>query len=162
MRRLVSYSVRIINVSIDDIHEMKLVGQNLFKACSLFDSRVSPSLWCFTQATQGDAKDLFNKLRLGLGCNKMESREQKHQIDRYSKNSLYQEWWKFVFRHRYIQLIYLPENNFDKLKYWKRLSQYIPNVGTGQSRNCFLKRDFLLCLLCDSEVYKEIVANVED
>ena len=142
---------------------MKLAGQKLFKACSLFDSSVLPSLWCFTQSTPGHAKDLFNKLRLGIGCNTMEGREQKHQqIDKYSKNSLYQERWKFVFRHEYIQLIYLRENNLDNVKYRKGLSQYNFNVGTEHYRNCFLKCDFVLYLLYDSQVYKEIVAKVED
>ena len=117
----------------------------------------------FTQATPVHAKDLFNKLRLGLGCNTMEGREQKHQhIDKHFENSLYQKPWKFVFHHEYIQLMYVPENNFDNVKYLKRISQYIPNVGTGYYINCFLKCNYLFCLLRDSEVYKEIVAKMKD
>ena len=48
------------------------------------------------------------------------------------------------------------------MKYRKDLSQYNSNVGTEHYRNCFLKCDFVLYLLCDSQVYKEIVAKVED
>ena len=79
LRRLASYLVIIIGISIDYIHQMKSAGQKLFKECTLFDSCPLPSLWCFTQATPGHAKDLFSKLRLKPGCNAMEGREQKHQ-----------------------------------------------------------------------------------
>ena len=80
LQRLASYLVVvIIGISIDDIHQMKSAGQKLFKKCTLFDSCASPCLWCFTQATAGHAKSIFSKLRLKLGCNKMEDREQKHQ-----------------------------------------------------------------------------------
>ena len=48
----------------------------------------------FIEAVPGHAKDLFNKLRLGLGCNSMNGSEKKHQqIDKHSKNisrTLYQ------------------------------------------------------------------------
>ena len=83
-------------------------------------------------------------------------------IDKYSKNNLYQERWKFVFCHKYIQIIYLRENDLDNVKYPKRISQYIPNVGIGHCRNRFLNYNFLLCSLYDSEVYKEIVDKLED
>ena len=63
---------------------------------------------------------------MGLGCNTMEGREQKHQmISKYAENSTYQNSWPMIFRHEYIQLIYLRENGYDNVSYTKKSVNYI-------------------------------------
>ena len=100
LRKLVSYSVRIEDIKEEDIADMKRVGTDLFRCCSIFDARVSPSLWVFYNVAPCHSEMLFRSLNFGLGINTMEGREQKHQmIMKYSENSTYQERWQFIFRH---------------------------------------------------------------
>ena len=65
-RNLTSFSVRIINVSNDDVEKMRVVGRQLFKACCLFDSKVTPSMWNFTKVSPVHAMDCLQKYNLGL------------------------------------------------------------------------------------------------
>ena len=157
-QQLVSYSVRITDICPEDIQKMKIVADNLFKACALFDARIIPSLWCFTNAGPCHASYLFHKLQLGLGINTMEGREQKHQmIGKYALNSTYQNRWEYIFRHEYIQLIYLRENGFDNARYRKRKTKYIPDMPeTGHCISCTLKLAEDCCVLCDSVEFKKV------
>ena len=107
-------------------------GRRLFFCCSLYDVSVSPSLWCFSTVAPHYAKHLFHKFGFGLGINTMEGREQKHQqITKYSKNTTYQNRWADIFRHEYMQLIYLRENGFDLKKYQQSKTTYIPKHKMG-------------------------------
>ena len=118
LRKLVSISVRIDDINNNELSEMFMSGRRLFVCCSLYDVSVSPSLWCFSIVAPHHAKHLFHKFGFGLGINTMEGREQKHQqITKYSKNTTYQNRWADIFRHEYMQLIYLRENGFDLKKY---------------------------------------------
>ena len=61
-----------------------------------------------------------------LGYNTMEGREQKQQmISKYTEYSTYQNRWPMIFRHEYIQLIYLRENGYDNVNYTKKSVNYI-------------------------------------
>ena len=52
----------------------------------------------------------------------MEGREQKHQmIAKYSENTTPQNRWSMIFRHEYLQLIYLRLNGYDDIKYLKKV-----------------------------------------
>ena len=109
LHKLVSYSVRIENITANEILEMAL-----FKSCCLYDTHVSPSMWVFCNIAPSHCKQLFATLGVGLDIDTMEGREQKHQmVDKYSQNSTFQERWKFIFRHEFTQLIYLREHGFD-------------------------------------------------
>ena len=63
----------------------------------------------------------------------MEGREQKHQmIKRYAHKALYQDRWNYIFRHEYIQLIFLREKGFDQVRYCSKRNLYIPAVEEGK------------------------------
>ena len=69
---------------------------------------------------------------MGLGGNTMEGREQKRQmIAKYAGNTTYQNRWLMIFRHKYMQLIYLRENGYDNIKYIKKSSNY-----AGKDETC--------------------------
>ena len=84
---------------------------------------------------------------MGLGCSTMDGREQKHQmIGKYTENSTYQNRWPMIFRHEYIQLIYLRENGYDNVKYTKKSVNYMKEPAKG------------FCLICNLQL-KEIVKD---
>ena len=128
IRQLLSFSVRITNMNSCDLAEMKSIGITLFKLSCLFDNRISPSLWTLYNVAPVHASICFNQYNMGLGCNTMEGREQKHQlISRYAENTTFQNRWPLIFRHEYIQLIHLRVNGFDKLNHIKRGKPFVPN-----------------------------------
>ena len=115
LRKLVSYSVRILGLKSEVVDEMEHIGLKLFKCCCIHDRNITPSLWTFTNVAPVHTKWLVEKMGLGLGVNSMEGREQKHQkIFQYMKNSTAQEKWENVFRHEFISCVYLRENGFDQ------------------------------------------------
>ena len=99
---------------------------------------------------------------MGLRLNAMEGREQKHQlIDKYAQNTTYQDRWKSIFRHEFIQLIYLRENGLDSRKYVSRPMKYVPEILEGHCSNCCsFKLENGKCVLCDSPYFIEIVSKV--
>ena len=162
LRKLVSYSVRIESITLDDAEEMKKVGRALFKACCLHDFGVTPSEWTFCNVAPVHCKDLLERFGVGLGINSMEGREQKHQaIRRYASKSTYQNRWSSIFRHEHIQGLYLKELGFDKIRYKKRVKQYVPTATVGQCKNCCLLLSTDKCNWCDSEKFKTLQEDCE-
>ena len=103
---------------------------------------------------------LLSEYGLGLGCNTMEGREQKHQcIARYAENSTHQNRWDYIFMHEFMQLVHLRENGYDKWKYGKTKSRYIPDFAPGQCQNCGIKME-QACDFCDNAWYKDIKTKV--
>ena len=81
----------------------------------------------------------------------MEGREQKHQaIEKYSKNTTYQNRWPLIFRHEFIQLIHLRENGFDNTRYRKRGTKYVPDTDDKVCSKCCLALKDDKCFICDS------------
>ena len=98
LRRLISYTVRVQDITMDDVNEMEHVAKKMFKLCCLHDNSMSPSLWTLCIITPVHTKDIFTKLGLGLGVNSMEGREQKHQkIYKYMQNSTLLECWQYLY-----------------------------------------------------------------
>ena len=123
---------------------MKHEAFYLFKCCCLFDSKILPSLWTLCNVVPFHADDCLNKYKMGLVCNTMEGREQKPQmISKYAENSIYQNRWPMIFRHEYIQLIYLRENGYDNIKYTKKSVNYSEEPAK------------IFCLICNLQL-KEI------
>ena len=138
---------------------------NLFKSCAYFDSKISASLWCFTNVAPQHAQHLLRTTGFGLGINTMEGREQKHQqIFKYSANTTVQEKWNYIFRHEYIQLVYLRENGFDVLnvlKYRERNSRYVPECSNFGCTICSLiLNSNSECDLCSTNEFKVITEKV--
>ena len=135
LRKLISYTVRVKDIIMEDVIKMELVAKKMFKLCCLHDKSMSPSLWTLCVITPVHTKSIFTKLGLGLGLNSMEGREQKHQkIYKYMQNSTVLERWQFVFRHEFISCVYLRENGFDQRRYNKRIIPYVPSQQNGYLR----------------------------
>ena len=82
----------------------------------------------------------------------MKGREQKHQmIAKYSKNTTLQNRWSRIFRHEYLQLIYLRLNGYDDIKYLKKTTSYIPKDDAVLSCEIYSTNidSGNKCLLCD-------------
>ena len=133
----------------------------MFKSCITSSDRISPSLWTICNAAPYHARKTLNEYGLGLGSNTMEGREQKHQaIEKYSKNTTFQNRWPLIFRHEYVQLIYLRENGFDNVRYMKRGVKYIPESNSESCNKCCSKLKNDKCLICDSKYMKVVLKEV--
>lgn len=162
LRKLVSYSARITDVTYDDIKQMNSAGRFLFRSQCFYDSSVTPSLWTFCNVAPVHAKQLLSSYGFGLSIGTMEGREQKHQIiKKYSAKSTYQHRWKYIFRHEYIQNIYLRERGFDQLRYTPQQNKYVPDWKEGHCKSCNLRLNSLVCMMCGSDTMKSIRAKVE-
>ena len=79
----------------------------------------------------------------------MEACEQKHQrIKRYAKNTTYSNKWPMIFRHEFVQLIFLRENGFDEKNYRRKMKKYLPDVGEGRCSYCGSVLSNTLCPIC--------------
>lgn len=91
----------------------------------------------------------------------MEGREQKHQsIKKYSMNTTYQNRWSLIFRHEFIQLIYLRENGYDDTNYIKRRKSYLPDNLENACSTCgySIKND--KCLFRDGILVNRILRQI--
>lgn len=120
-RELVSLSTRIVDFDDEYINDFEVAGRKLFCSCSIHDARISPSCWVLCNVAPSHAADILNTYGFGLGINTMEGREQKHQqIKRYSDNSTVQHRWEYVFRHEYVQTVFLRKQGHDDTTYRKK------------------------------------------
>ena len=101
LRQLLSYSVRITDFDLETLDEMRQEALFLFRCCCVFDAKISPSLWTLCNVAPFHAGKYLSLYNMGLGCNTMEGREQKHQmITKYAGNTTYQNRWPMIFRHK--------------------------------------------------------------
>ena len=140
---------------------MIFVGQKLFRACCLYDSSIPPSMCCFLLVAPLHCQESLEQLNLGLGINTVEGQERKHQIiKKYSDNTTVQNRWPHIFRHEFIQLVYLCKHGFDLNRYQKRNTRYIPDL-VGSHCACGLKITNLQCDICNSGTMKKIIAEID-
>ena len=79
----------------------------------------------------------------------MEAREQKHRnIKKYAENSTFQNKCPLIFRHEFVQEIFLRERGFDEITYTKKQNKYIPGILEDSCWICGLKMDQGACHLC--------------
>ena len=166
-RELLSYCVRVGNFSEEDLNSMERVSRELFISCCLYGQRVSPSLWTMCNVAPHHAKQCLDQYGLGLGCNTMEGREQKHQIiKKYAENTLYQNKWPMIFRHEFVQLLLLRENGFDNERYAKQRISYIPKHDRDCCEICrsklFFNEKTETCKYCDNPFFQEVVLAVKE
>lgn len=92
----------------------------------------------------------------------MEGREQKHQsIKKYSMNTTYQSKWSLIFRHEFIQLIYLRENGYDDTNYVKRRKSYLPDDVENVCTTCGYLSDNNECFFCDGVFVNKILKQIK-
>ena len=161
IHKLVSCSVRKEDTSDRDFSEMISVGKKVFRSCCLYDGSISPSMWYISLLAPVNFQESIEKLKLGLGINTMENREQKHQIiKKYSDNTTVQDRWPHVFRHEFIQLVYLRDHGFDLSRYRKRNTRHKPDLVEGHCA-CDLKLTGLQCDICNSGNMKKIIDEID-
>ena len=161
LRKVVSYSVRVVDFNKNILQKFESEASELFKACCILDQNVSPSLWTLCKAAPIHAAVTLKNYNLGLGVNTMEGREQKHQaIKRYSDKTTYQDRWGRIFRHEFIQMIYLREHGFDSKIYRKRHTSYLVEHSDSSCQKCGLKLESSICSICDGTTMKTIMKEI--
>ena len=79
----------------------------------------------------------------------MEAREQKHQkIKKYSENTTSQNKLPMIFRHEFLQEVFLRERGFDEITYTKKQNHYLPRILGDSCLICGLKMNQGICHLC--------------
>lgn len=117
----------------------------------MFEQNITPSWWTLCNVFPVHAKNCLDDYGFGLGCNSMEAREQKHQqISKYAHNTTFQCRWPMIFRHEFLQLIFLRENGYDEKNYRKRSISYIPDISVSDCQICGLKLSDNECIICSS------------
>ena len=119
LRQVVSIVCRVVSIRLQDITQLKGYCSNLFRACCLFTSSISPTIWSIGNIIPAHALEVFNKYQLGLNCVSMEGRESKHMA---------------IFSHEFVQLIWLRERGFYDEENLQHKQTYIPKrVTNGES-----------------------------
>jgi hypothetical protein len=116
-------------VSISDIDrellsKLEIYCKNYLNASALF-VRLTVNVWTLGHVVPVHTNKLFGKYNTGLGLNAMQGREGKHQrLGAYSKNTTVKNRWQQVFRHEYMTLIWLREQNPFRDDYSKSSYKY--------------------------------------
>ena len=167
LRKLVSYSARLEDFTLEDAKDMKNVGRKLFVAAARHHNKISPSLWVLSNCAPVHAAETLRNYGFGLGVTSMEAREQNHQrVKSYMHNTTPQDKWQMVMRHDFLSNIYIPEyeKHCDAKTYTPKHCRYIPDPPEGSCDNCGLKleQNEAECIFCDNLLYKEIEQKITD
>jgi len=137
LRQIVSLFCRVVNVSRENIAELKQSCTNFFRCSSLF-STVTPTTWTVGHIIPAHASDVFQKYNLGLNAVSMEGREAKHMaIRRYSQNTNHHARWMQIFQHEFVHLVWLRERGYGGEGISISKQTYVPlRVTNGQSCFC--------------------------
>ena len=107
---------------------------------------------------------MFHKYGLGLNVVSMEGRESKHvAIARYSKNSNFTGRWEQIFRHEFVQLIWLRERGYYESENTTYKHKYVPN-RVDEEGYCFCGfelEDAVKCCYCSHKYRSTIEESVQ-
>ena len=153
LRKMISYSVRLIDFSLNELGDMIESGKELFKASCLSETNTTPSMWVLCNISPYHAKTTLSLYGFGLGVNSMEPREQKHQrLKKYAENTTVANKWPMIFRHEFLQLIFLREMGYDEVNYYRKSKKYLPDKTDNNCSNCGLPFINKSCPLCSQFV----------
>ena len=128
LRASISLSARIENFNDNDLKSLQEHCNHFYRACAITEPSVSASVWTVGNTVPFYSSKTLSEYSLGLGCNTMEGREQKHQcIAKYAENSTHQNRWDYSFMPEVMKLVHLRNNGYNKRKYRKTKSRYIPD-----------------------------------
>ena len=104
-----------VEVSIEQVENLKVLCQQFFNANSLLLTDVTPTVWTVRVAIPYHTSKLHQKLGYGLGLNSMQGREAKHvKLAKYVENTCNARkslrWWT-VFRHEFVSMVWLREKD---------------------------------------------------
>ena len=164
LRDAVSVFTRISDMNRELLSKLEIYCKNYFNAAALF-VRVTVSVWTLGHVVPVHTRKLFDKYNTGLGLNTMQGREAKHQrLGAYCKNTTVKNRWHQVFRHEYMTLIWLREQNPFRDDYCKSRYKYMP-VRCSEDNFCYcgLPKECLgeKCNICSSSIYKNVIKSVE-
>ena len=84
------------------------------------------------------ARQVYDKYGQGLFTVTMEGREAKHiALQNLSANTTYQNRWTEIFRHKFIMLVWLPEQHHETCSYTPSKNVYIPQRVFNDSSYCY-------------------------
>ena len=163
LRKIISISVRIIDFNDEMLAELQKQCKLLFRSWCLFEPKVSPSVWTICNVVPFHAENCYRDYGMGLGCNSMEPREQKHQqIEKYARNTTFQCRWPMIFRHEFVQLIYLRRNGYDEISYNRKVISYMPQIEDTQCKVCGLELSNNKCFLCGSILMMKVQRSLNN
>ena len=163
-----------VEISIEQVENLKVLCQQYFNANSLLLTDVTPTVWTVGVAIPYHTSKLYQKLGYGLGLNSMQGREAKHvKLAKYVENTCNARkslrWWT-VFRHEFVSMVWLREKDPYSIAYRcekKNISDsYIPKrVRDCDDRfcHCGLSKKTTGnqgCEICTSDVMKAIKQTV--
>ena len=163
-----------VEVSIEQVENLKVLCQQFFNANSLLLTDVTPTVWTVGVAIPYHTSKLYQKLGYGLGLNSMQGREAKHvKLAKYVENTCNARkslrWWT-VFRHEFVSMVWLREKDPYSIAYRcekRNISDsYIPKrVRDCDDRfcHCGLSKKTTGnqgCEICTSDVMKAIKQTV--
>ena len=104
-----------VEISIEQVENLKVLCQQFFNANSLLLTDVTPTVWTVGVAIPYHTSKLYQKLGYGLGLNSMQGREAKHvKLAKYVENTCNARkslrWWT-VFRHEFVSMVWLREKD---------------------------------------------------
>lgn len=152
----------------EHLTQLKSLTEEYYRANALFlPTSVNPTIWTIGHVVAVHAKQVYNKYKQGLFTVTMEGREAKHiALQKLSANTTYQKRWYEIFRHEFIMLIWLPEQQHEPCPYTPSKSVYIPQRVFSDSAYCYCglhKADPTdeSCTFCGDECMKLISASVK-
>ena len=104
-----------VEVSIEQVENLKVLCQQFFNANSLLLTNVTPTVWTAGVAIPYHTSKLHQKLGYGLGLNSMQGREAKPvKLAKYVENTCNARkrlrWWT-VFRDAFVCIVWLREKD---------------------------------------------------
>lgn len=150
-----------VKFSSGELEQLKYLCELYHAFHVLFFEKAALTTWHIGYAVPHHAELIYNKFGVGLGINTMQGREAKHQqIAMYAKFATPQDKWKCVFRHEYVQLYWLREN--DMLAEAKEMarkhdnSKYHVHPTSAYTCGCGLVEREMECRYCDHPIIKLI------
>lgn len=165
-----------IEVTKEEVVQLKTLCHNYFTATSLLLDRVNPTTWTVGYAIPHHTTQLYNKFGYGLGLNSMQGREAKHiKLKQYMENTCKgrkaEQWWT-VFRHEFVSMIWLRAMDPYSVSYGgtshKARDSFVPKrVTNGRKEYCYCglpkpNEESQCCEICCSdmmEIVKKVVAD---
>jgi hypothetical protein len=164
LRGAVAIFSRITDMNKDLLTELEICCTNYFKAASLF-LRVTLSVWTLGYIVPVHTKQVVGKYGVSLGINTMQGREAKHQrLAQYAKNTTFKNRWHQIFRHEYMCLIWLRQQNPYRDDYCKTNFKYVPiQCGTDNFCHCGLAKSSMTAKykICITAIMKDISLSVK-
>ncbi len=165
LRDAVAIFSRTTDMNKDLLTELEKYCTNYFNAASLF-LRVIVSVWTLGYLVPVHTKKVFEKHGVSLGINTIQGREAKHQrLAQYAKNTIFKNRWHQIFRHEYMCLIWLRQQNPYRDDYCKTNYKYVPiPCGTDDFCHCGLPKSSMSgkCSICITAIMKGVSLSVKN